>query len=136
MTRTRHIVIVDDEPNIGRSLRLILEGEGYRVTVCESAAKFHAERRRSRLPARVSGVARLGGRRATQQQRQTHERDGTRPGAAAIGRLVRNHPDGRPGERGGDCTRAAASSDSPATAQLPGRAGVASSGSSSDGSRK
>ena len=48
MTRTRHILIVDDEPNIGRSLRLILEGEGYRVTVCESAAKFHAERRRAR----------------------------------------------------------------------------------------
>jgi two-component system, NtrC family, nitrogen regulation response regulator NtrX len=47
MTRTRHIVIVDDEPNIGRSLRLILEGEGYRVTVCESAAGFQAERRRA-----------------------------------------------------------------------------------------
>ena len=47
MTRTRHIVIVDDEPNIGRSLRLILEGEGYRVTVCESIARFHAERRRA-----------------------------------------------------------------------------------------
>ena len=26
MTRKRHIVIVDDEANIGRSLRLILEG--------------------------------------------------------------------------------------------------------------
>ena len=48
MTRPRHIVIVDDEPNIGRSLQLILEGDGHRVTVCESAAKFHAERRRSR----------------------------------------------------------------------------------------
>jgi two-component system nitrogen regulation response regulator NtrX len=48
MTRTRHILIVDDEPNIGRSLRLILEGEGYRVTICESAARFHAERHRSR----------------------------------------------------------------------------------------
>jgi two-component system nitrogen regulation response regulator NtrX len=47
MTRPRHIVIVDDEPNIGRSLRLILEHEGYRVTVCESAARFHAERRRT-----------------------------------------------------------------------------------------
>jgi two-component system nitrogen regulation response regulator NtrX len=44
MTRTRHIVIVDDEPNIGLSLRLILEGEGYRVSICESAAKFHAQR--------------------------------------------------------------------------------------------
>jgi two-component system nitrogen regulation response regulator NtrX len=48
VSRTHHIVIVDDEPNIGRSLRLILEGDGHVVTVCESAAKFHAERRRSR----------------------------------------------------------------------------------------
>jgi two-component system nitrogen regulation response regulator NtrX len=45
VTRTRHVVVVDDEPNIGRSLRLILEGEGYTVTVCESAARFAAERR-------------------------------------------------------------------------------------------
>ena len=44
MTRKRHVVIVDDEPNIGRSLRLILEGEGYRVTVCESAAAWRALR--------------------------------------------------------------------------------------------
>ena len=44
----RHVVVVDDEPNIGRSLRLILEGEGYRVTVCESAARFQAERLRGR----------------------------------------------------------------------------------------
>ncbi len=48
MSRTRHVVVVDDEPNIGRSLRLILEGEGYRVTICESAAQFHAERRKAR----------------------------------------------------------------------------------------
>ena len=48
MTRPRHIVIVDDEPNIGNSLRLILEGEEYRVTVCESAAKFQSERRKAR----------------------------------------------------------------------------------------
>jgi DNA-binding response OmpR family regulator len=32
--RPRHVVVVDDEPNIGRSLALILEGEGYRVTLC------------------------------------------------------------------------------------------------------
>jgi two-component system, NtrC family, nitrogen regulation response regulator NtrX len=44
VTRKRHIVIVDDEPNIGLSLRLILEGEGYRVTVCESVARFQKER--------------------------------------------------------------------------------------------
>jgi two-component system nitrogen regulation response regulator NtrX len=48
VTRARHIVIVDDEPNIGRSLKLILEGEGYRVTVCPTSAVFHTERRRSR----------------------------------------------------------------------------------------
>ena len=47
MTRKPHIVIVDDEPNIGRSLRLILEGEGYRVSVFESASAFLAERGRA-----------------------------------------------------------------------------------------
>ena len=44
MTRRHHIMILDDEPNIGLSLRLILEGEGYRVTICDSAARFQAER--------------------------------------------------------------------------------------------
>ena len=44
MKGTRHIVVVDDEPNIGASLRLILEGDGYRVTVCDSAARFQAQR--------------------------------------------------------------------------------------------
>jgi two-component system nitrogen regulation response regulator NtrX len=48
VTRVRHVLIVDDEPNIGRSLRLILENEGYRVTVCESAAAYQTERRRTR----------------------------------------------------------------------------------------
>jgi two-component system nitrogen regulation response regulator NtrX len=47
MSRKRHIVIVDDEANIGRSLRLILEGEGYRVSVFESSAAFAAERIRA-----------------------------------------------------------------------------------------
>ncbi len=47
MTRKRHIVIVDDEANIGRSLRLILEGEGYRVSVFDSAKAFAAERSRA-----------------------------------------------------------------------------------------
>ena len=46
--RIRHIVVLDDEPNIGLSLRMILEGEGYRVTLCHSAAAFQAERGRSR----------------------------------------------------------------------------------------
>jgi two-component system nitrogen regulation response regulator NtrX len=42
MTRKHHIIIVDDEPNIGLSLRLILEGEGYGVTICDSVARFQA----------------------------------------------------------------------------------------------
>jgi two-component system nitrogen regulation response regulator NtrX len=44
MTRKHRIVVVDDEPNIGSSLRLILEGEGYGVTVCESVGRFKAQR--------------------------------------------------------------------------------------------
>jgi two-component system nitrogen regulation response regulator NtrX len=48
VTGKRHIVILDDEPNIGLSLRMILEGEGYRVTLCNSAAALQAERGRSR----------------------------------------------------------------------------------------
>ncbi|MBC7925593.1 MAG: sigma-54-dependent Fis family transcriptional regulator [Bryobacteraceae bacterium] len=37
---TRRVLVVDDEENIGRSLRLILEREGYAVAVCHSAAEF------------------------------------------------------------------------------------------------
>ena len=44
MTGRPHIIVLDDEPNIGLSLRLILEGAGYGVTICESAARFQAER--------------------------------------------------------------------------------------------
>jgi len=36
------ILIVDDEENIGRSLRMILEREGYSVLLCHSAAAFSA----------------------------------------------------------------------------------------------
>jgi DNA-binding NtrC family response regulator len=48
MVSKRHIVVVDDEPNIGLSLRLILEGEGYRVSICDSAASFQAQRSAAR----------------------------------------------------------------------------------------
>jgi two-component system nitrogen regulation response regulator NtrX len=44
MTRRHRIAIVDDEPNIGASLRLILDREGYAVTTFESIAAFQAER--------------------------------------------------------------------------------------------
>ena len=46
--RAHHVIVVDDERNIGQSLRLILEGEGYRVSVCDSAARFEAERAATR----------------------------------------------------------------------------------------
>ncbi|MDP2997651.1 MAG: sigma-54 dependent transcriptional regulator [Bryobacterales bacterium] len=36
----RRILIVDDEENIGRSLKLILEHAGYETTVCRSVAEF------------------------------------------------------------------------------------------------
>jgi CheY-like chemotaxis protein len=52
----RHIVVVDDEPNIGASLRLILEGEGYRVTVCDTAAGFQKQQARSRTDLYVLDV--------------------------------------------------------------------------------
>ncbi len=37
---SKRILIVDDEENIGRSLRMILEREGYAVNVCRSATEF------------------------------------------------------------------------------------------------
>src|SRR5579871_4889906 len=36
----KRVLIVDDEENIGRSLRMILEREGYGVNVCKSVAEF------------------------------------------------------------------------------------------------
>ncbi len=44
MNRAR-ILIVDDEENIGRSLRMILEPKGYQVACCTSAAGFRAAAR-------------------------------------------------------------------------------------------
>src|SRR2546422_472852 len=37
---SKRILIVDDEENIGRSLRMVLEREGYAVSVCRSVAEF------------------------------------------------------------------------------------------------
>jgi two-component system nitrogen regulation response regulator NtrX len=56
MTPRHRIVIVDDEPNIGLSLRLILEREGYGVTVFETASAFRAERRAGRADLYVIDV--------------------------------------------------------------------------------
>src|ERR1700749_3972985 len=37
---SKRVLIVDDEENIGRSLRMILEREGYAVNVCKSVSDF------------------------------------------------------------------------------------------------
>src|SRR5262245_57731549 len=39
---TKRVLILDDEENVGRSLRLILEREGFAVSVCRSVAEFRA----------------------------------------------------------------------------------------------
>jgi two-component system nitrogen regulation response regulator NtrX len=46
---SKRVLVVDDEENIGRSLRMILEREGYAVNVCRSVAEFgrHPEARRA-----------------------------------------------------------------------------------------
>jgi two-component system nitrogen regulation response regulator NtrX len=43
----RRVLIVDDEENIGRSLAMILEREGYQVSICHSAAAFRAQSNRA-----------------------------------------------------------------------------------------
>jgi two-component system nitrogen regulation response regulator NtrX len=46
---TRRILVVDDEENIGRSLRMILEREGYQVNTVTSGAAMHAFPERLRM---------------------------------------------------------------------------------------
>jgi two-component system nitrogen regulation response regulator NtrX len=36
----KRILLVDDEPNLGASVRLVLEGAGYGVEICRTAAEF------------------------------------------------------------------------------------------------
>ena len=45
----RRILIVDDEENIGRSLRMILEREGYQVNAVRTGAEFRAFPDRTRI---------------------------------------------------------------------------------------
>ena len=53
---TKRILIVDDEENIGRSLRMILEREGYAISLCRSAAEFRAHADASRADAYLFDV--------------------------------------------------------------------------------
>jgi two-component system nitrogen regulation response regulator NtrX len=48
VNRRQRVLVVDDEPNIGLSLRLILEGEGFGVSIAHSVAEFHALRASAR----------------------------------------------------------------------------------------
>src|SRR6202171_2909608 len=43
MITAKRILILDDEPNIGSSLRLILEREGYAVTIARTLAEAKAD---------------------------------------------------------------------------------------------
>ncbi len=44
----KKILIVDDEPNVGASLRLVLEGAGFQVLICRTAAEFRDQSMRFR----------------------------------------------------------------------------------------
>ncbi len=48
---SKKVLIVDDEDNIGRSLRMILEREGYGVAICRSVAEFRANGEAARADA-------------------------------------------------------------------------------------
>src|SRR5580704_16320521 len=43
----KRVLVVDDEENIGKSLRLILEREGYAVSTCSSVAEAKAQSQRA-----------------------------------------------------------------------------------------
>jgi DNA-binding NtrC family response regulator len=55
---SRRILIIDDEENIGRSLRMILEREGYQVNVVNSAAEMRAFPDRGRIDLFLSRCSR------------------------------------------------------------------------------
>ena len=52
----KRILVLDDEPNIGGSLRLILEREGYSVTLARTIAEARSAAERADLLDRKSVV--------------------------------------------------------------------------------
>jgi len=52
----KRILVVDDEANVGTSLRLVLEGAGYGVVICRSAAEFRERLLRWRADAYLLDV--------------------------------------------------------------------------------
>jgi two-component system nitrogen regulation response regulator NtrX len=52
----KRIFVVDDEANVGTSLRMVLEGAGYSVSICSSATEFQAQMQRRRADAYLLDV--------------------------------------------------------------------------------
>jgi two-component system, NtrC family, nitrogen regulation response regulator NtrX len=52
----KKIVILDDETNVGASLKMVLEGAGYAIQVCTTAAEFRAQIMKSRADAYLLDV--------------------------------------------------------------------------------
>ncbi|HYK91661.1 MAG TPA: sigma-54 dependent transcriptional regulator [Acidobacteriota bacterium] len=53
---TKRVFVVDDEPNVAASLRMVLEGAGYDVMICRTASEFQAQMLRSRAAAYLLDV--------------------------------------------------------------------------------
>jgi two-component system nitrogen regulation response regulator NtrX len=75
---SKRISIVDDEENIGRSLRLILEREGYAISVCRSIAEFHTRPEARRADAYLFDV-RLPDGSGIELLRRLRQSDGRSP---------------------------------------------------------
>jgi two-component system, NtrC family, nitrogen regulation response regulator NtrX len=52
----KKIVILDDEANVGASLKMVLEGAGYAIQVCTTAAEFRTQIMKSRADAYLLDV--------------------------------------------------------------------------------
>ena len=76
---SKRVLIVDDEENIGRSLRMILEREGYAVNVCRTVAEFkkHPDAHRAGVAGRAEdkdALTRLERHPAAQRDPRGHRR--------------------------------------------------------------
>ena len=95
----KRIVILDDEENIGRSLRLILEHEGYAVAVFSNVADFRASSTGARADAYLLDV-RLPDGSGIEELRRLKQNDLPAPvimisGQATIADARRSHTRGR-----------------------------------------
>ena len=81
------ILVVDDEENIGRSLKLILDHAGHEAFVCRSAAEFRAVVAEARVANKLGDrVTRHG--RVQEQQDQDPDKGHPVPGSRGRDRRV------------------------------------------------